>query len=56
MVEEARLRGFDPVDDNEADALALLHKRLIEGPPTYLPVESLTPLRCPAAVPPLPVA
>jgi len=32
MVAEARARGFDPVDDNEADALALLHRRIIEGP------------------------
>ena len=24
MIEEARRRGFDPVDDNEADALAIL--------------------------------
>lgn len=32
MILEARLRGFDPVDDNEADALALLHKRIVEGP------------------------
>ena len=32
MVAEARLRGFDPVDDNEADALALLHRRIVEGP------------------------
>jgi hypothetical protein len=32
MVAEARLRGFDPVDTNEATALALLHCRIIEGP------------------------
>lgn len=30
MIEAARLRGFDPVDDNEADALAILHlKRVV---------------------------
>jgi hypothetical protein len=32
MVVEARLRGFDPVDANEANALALLHYRIVEGP------------------------
>lgn len=32
MMLEARARGFDPIDDNEADALALLHLRIIEGP------------------------
>jgi hypothetical protein len=31
MVAEARARGFDPVDENEADALALLHRRIILG-------------------------
>jgi hypothetical protein len=31
MIAEARARGFDPVDDNEADALALLHRRIILG-------------------------
>lgn len=31
MVAEARARGFDPVDDNEAAALALLHRRIILG-------------------------
>jgi hypothetical protein len=53
MIDEARARGFDPIDDNEADALALLFKRLIEGPPgppNYPPVE------CPAAALPLLVA
>jgi Holliday junction resolvasome RuvABC endonuclease subunit len=25
MIDEARLRGFDPIDDNESDALALMH-------------------------------
>jgi Holliday junction resolvasome RuvABC endonuclease subunit len=33
MVEEALERGFYPADDNEADALALLHLVYIEGPP-----------------------
>lgn len=28
MIETARLRGFDPKDDNEADALAILHYAL----------------------------
>lgn len=32
MIAEAYARGFAPVDDNEADALALLHMRLVEGP------------------------
>lgn len=32
MIQEACARGFDPLDDNEADALALLHRRIIEGP------------------------
>jgi hypothetical protein len=31
MVAEARARGFDPVDGNEAIALALLHWRVILG-------------------------
>lgn len=31
MIAEAFKRGFAPVDDNEADALALLHLKLIEG-------------------------
>jgi hypothetical protein len=31
MIAEARARGFDPVDDNEATALALLHRRIILG-------------------------
>jgi hypothetical protein len=31
MVAEARARGFDPVDGNEAIALALLHWRIIMG-------------------------
>ena len=33
MMDEAVLRHFDPADDNEADALALLHKIIVEGPP-----------------------
>jgi len=33
IMDEAVLRHFDPVDDNEADALALLHKIIVEGPP-----------------------
>lgn len=32
MIAEARARGFDPSDDNEADALALMHYRIVEGP------------------------
>jgi hypothetical protein len=32
MVTEARARGFDPLDDNEATAFALLHYRIVEGP------------------------
>jgi hypothetical protein len=32
MAAEARARGFDPVDGNEATALALLHWRVILGP------------------------
>jgi Holliday junction resolvasome RuvABC endonuclease subunit len=32
MVTEARARGFDLLDDNEATALALLHYRIVEGP------------------------
>lgn len=31
MIAEARRRGFDPYDDNEADALALLHYWINEG-------------------------
>jgi Holliday junction resolvasome RuvABC endonuclease subunit len=31
MIERARLLGFDPVDDNEADALALLHMKMGES-------------------------
>jgi crossover junction endodeoxyribonuclease RuvC len=31
MVAETRARGFDPVDGNEAIALALLHWRVILG-------------------------
>lgn len=33
MIEEARNRGFDPKDDNEADALAILHWALINYTP-----------------------
>lgn len=29
MIESARMRGFDPVDDNEADALAILHMKRV---------------------------
>jgi hypothetical protein len=31
MIEAMRARGFAPVDDNEADALALLHWAIAEG-------------------------
>ncbi len=31
MIEAMRARGFAPVDDNEADALALLHCAIAEG-------------------------
>lgn len=31
MIDEAKKRGFNPTDDNEADALALLHYWLDEG-------------------------
>lgn len=31
MIAEAAARGFDVADDNEADALALLHCKLVEG-------------------------
>lgn len=30
MIDEARCRGFDPVDDNEADALAILHLKMVK--------------------------
>lgn len=31
MIDEAKKRGFNPTDDNEADALALLHYWINEG-------------------------
>jgi hypothetical protein len=37
MVEEALERGFYPADDNEADALALLHMISMKGPPVAKP-------------------
>lgn len=33
MMSEARRRGYEVLDDNQADALALLIRRLEEGPP-----------------------
>ena len=31
MIAAAKVRGFDPVDDNHADALALLHRAMSQG-------------------------
>lgn len=40
MIEEARRRGFEPIDDNEADALAIFHHAVSEYESTLMEKEA----------------
>jgi Holliday junction resolvasome RuvABC endonuclease subunit len=41
MIAEAKRRGFDPADDNEADALAMVHLWMDENETEILSVEDM---------------